>query len=195
VTRFDKAQLVAFLRAVDHNLRERIKVVVIGGAAAAIGYDSRVRTSDIDVFNVLEGSVEALVEAADRARRQTGFAVSVGTAAVADLPYNHETRLRRVRGLSLEQLTVIVPEKYDLALSKIVRGYPHDIDAIESMSERHHLARQTLVRRFETELMKEAIGDPKELALNMAIVAGRLYGFDEARKLAERWGVPIPRRR
>jgi hypothetical protein len=74
-----------------------------------------------------------------------------------------------------------------------MRGYPHDIDAVESISQHHRLAQKTLVDRFETELMKEAVADQRKIALNVVMVVARLYGFEEGRKLAERWGVPVPR--
>ena len=43
--------------------------------------------------------------------------------------------------------------------------------------------------------MNEAVADRRKIALNVAMVVARLYGFDEGRKLAERWQVPIPRKR
>jgi hypothetical protein len=195
VTRFDRAQLVAFLRAVDRSLARKVKVVVVGGAAAAVAYHADVKTADVDVFSLLEGPADALWAAAEVARRETGLGVSVGAAPVADLPYDYESRLKAVRGLKLKKLAILVPDKYDLALSKTMRGYPHDIDAVESISEHHHLARKTLVDRFEQELMNEAVADRRKIALNVAMLVARLYGFDEGRKLAERWQVPIPRKR
>ena len=39
-----------------------------------------------------------------------------------------------------------------------------------------------------------AVADPRKIALNVVMVVARLYGFDEGRKLAERWGVPVPRK-
>jgi hypothetical protein len=194
VTSFDRAELIAFLRAVDRSLTQKVELVVVGGAAAAVGYGASIRTSDVDVLRVVAGSLAALGAAVDRARAETGLRVSVGAAPVADLPYDYEARLKPVRGLALKRLAIRIPDKYDLALSKTMRGYPHDIDAIESMHRRHRLASATLVRRFETELMKVAVADPRRIALNVAAVVARLYGFAEGRKLAERWGVPVPRR-
>lgn len=192
MNRFDRAELVAFLRAIDRNLDEKIVIVIVGGAAAAVGYDSNVKTADIDVFALRAGSAQALARAADAARRETALGVSVGPAPVAELPENYESRLKPVRGLKLHNLTLIVPDKYDIALSKALRGYPHDIDAIESMHTHHPLSSKTLVRRFETELMKTATADPREIALSMAMVVARLHGFEEGRKLAVRWNVPVP---
>jgi hypothetical protein len=191
LTRFDRAQLIAFIRSVDRHLAAKVEATIIGGAAATLGYSSNTRTSDIDVFS-MRGSQEALAQAAARARRETGLGVAIGAGAVADLPCNYEIRLKPIRGLRLRKLTVLVPDKYDLALSKTVRAYPHDIDAIEGIHQRHRLARKTLVERFETELWNQAVADRRKLALNMAMVAARIYGFEEGKKLAERWGVPVP---
>ena len=44
---------------------------------------------------------------------------------MADLPYEAEDRFRTV-ALGLAKLEVMVPDRYDLALSKTVRGYAHD---------------------------------------------------------------------
>lgn len=189
MTRFDRAELLSFLRALDRNLERPTTIVLIGGAAAAIEYHAGTKTADFDVY---EGLTDDVSLAAENARKETGLAIAIGTAAVADLPINYEDRLRQGRGLRLENLTVIVPDKYDLALSKVVRGYQHDIDAIAAIHRRRRLARKTLVERFESE-MTAAVTDPHRVRLNMIVLVARLYGIGEARKLAARWGVPSPR--
>jgi hypothetical protein len=76
--RFDRRQLVAFVRALDRNLEQPTTVVVIGGAAAAMAYHAGTRTADIDVW---QGLSEAILQAAERARRETGLAIEIGSAA------------------------------------------------------------------------------------------------------------------
>jgi hypothetical protein len=188
LTRFERSELIAFLRAIDRSLRRRTSIVVIGGAAAAVGYHAGVRTADIDLWQGLSNEV---LEAAARARHDTGMAVAVGSAAVADLPANYEDRLRPVRGLRLRNLAVWIPDKYDLTLSKAVRGYQHDLDAIEGIHRHHRLSQATLIARFEAE-MTAAIADPRRVRLNVAMVVARLFGLAAGRRLAERWGVPAP---
>jgi hypothetical protein len=188
LTRFGRAQLVAFLRALDRHLRQPHQVVVIGGAAAAVAYDSGTKTTDVDLFS---GLSQDIVDAAARAREETGLGIAVGAAAVADLPYHYEARLRPARGLRLEKLRLLFPDKYDLALAKAVRGYEHDLDAIAGIHRRHRLSRRTLVGRFEAE-MTHAVGDRARLRLNLVLVVARLYGAVEARRLAGRWGLPTP---
>jgi hypothetical protein len=186
--RFDRAQLVAFLRALDAQLDRPASVVVIGGAAAAVAYHAGTSTADIDL---LHGWSRQIGAAALRARQQTGLAIAVGPAPIADLPYNYEDRLRPGRGLALRSLTLAFPEKYDLVLSKAVRNYQHDLDAMAGIHRRHRLSETTLVARFESE-MGAAIADQARLRLNVALVAARLFGPDVGRRLAKRWGVPLP---
>ncbi len=163
--------------------------MVIGGAAAAVAYDSGTETADIDLFH---GMSRQITEAARKARLETGLAIAVAAAPVADLPYDYERRLRPARGFRLEKLTLSFPDKYDLALAKAVRGYQHDLDAIEGIHRRHRLSRKTLVGRFEAE-MSQAIGDPARIRQNVVMLVARLYGVEDGRKLARRWGARIPR--
>ena len=99
-----------------------------------------------------------------------------------------------MRGLRLERLTMIVPDKYDLSLSKMVRGYEHDLEAIASIHESHPLSEKTLVTRFEDEIWKIARGDPRNFALNMIHLLRLLYGARRAAVYRARWGLDKPRR-
>lgn len=188
--KFDRAQVVAFLRVVDLFLKHDLQIFLVGGAAALLGYHARGKTSDLDVFAILAGDKNDLQQAAREAAQVTGLDVSVGDAPVTDLPYNYEDRWKPVRGTRFKKLTVIVPDKYDLALSKMVRGYPHDLDAIRSMHEHHPLSASVLAKRFEDEIWNEAVTDPKKFARNMVGLMQLLYGTKIARRYAETWGVP-----
>jgi Nucleotidyltransferase of unknown function (DUF6036) len=188
VTKFGKSDLVAFLRALGRELGSAQSIVVIGGAAAALNYDSGTKTSDVDVMTGFSAEIAA---AAVEARRATGLAVAVGPVTVADPPLNYEDRLKSARGLDFKRLVVVFPDKYDLALMKTVRGYQHDLDAIEGIHRRHRLSMKVLVDRFEAE-MGQAIADPRKLRLNMAMLVARLYGLKKGQALAERWGVVPP---
>ncbi len=65
----------------------------------------------------------------------------------------------------LERLTVVIPEKHDLALMKVVRGHDRDLEAIRSLHERSPLDCDLLVRRWREE-MGQAIGEPRRLRDN-----------------------------
>jgi len=161
-------------------------LVVIGGAAALLQYGATRATKDIDAFRGID---QRVVDAAQRAYELTGLRVPIDPAAVADPPYHYEERLQRVR-FRWKRLTVLVPERHDLALMKTMRAERHDLDVIAEMNERRPLDFPTLVRRFDEE-MGQAIGYPAIHRLQFQSVIARLFGDKAAASVAK----PGPRRR
>jgi len=190
---FDRQQLLTFLRAIDRNLRFDVEVVVVSGAALSVAYGVEKRTSDIDVVE-LKGSNEDLGRALRLAREETGLAVAVSPATVTVIPDRFEGRLRKARGLRLRRLKFVVPEKYDLALSKIAASTarPHDLDAVLDLHSKHRLSRHQLVARFDAEMARVSVVDERQLALTMAVAVAELYGDQAGREFASRYGVPVP---
>jgi hypothetical protein len=193
VLRHERDQIIRFLRALDAALEGDVKIFVVGGLAAILQYDAAVKTADMDVYGLVSGSQSDLLQAARVASEVTGIVLPIGHASVTELPDDYEDRLKTVRGLRLKKLTMIVPDKYDLALSKTVRGYEHDLEAIASMHEQHRLSENTLIRRFENELRKTAMGDPRNLTINMFRLIRLLYGEKHAAIYWKRWGLDKPR--
>ncbi len=191
--RLERDQIIRYLRALDAALEGDVEIFVVGGLAAILQYDAVVNTADINVFAIVSGRESDLKRAARVASATTGIVLPIHPASITELPWNYEDRLRRVRGLKLKKLTMIVPDKYDLALSKTVRGYEHDMEAIASMHAHHRLSEKTLVQRFEDEIWKTARGDPRNFALNMFHVIRLLYGEKRAEAYRRRWGLDKPR--
>jgi hypothetical protein len=108
------------------------------------------------------------------------------------MPQNYEDRMRRVKIPHTTMLNVFVPDKYDLSLSKTLRGNFHDVEAIEGIHAHHPLVLKTLLDRFETEVMRYLNSDPRDIQQNMIMVVAALFGMAEARKLALLWGFPTP---
>lgn len=187
--RLDRNQIVRFLHALDDCLEEDLEVFIIGGTAAVLGYNANIKTADLDVFTITKGTASDLTQAARLAARFTGIEFFVDRASVANLPYNYEDRVRPVRGVRFMKLTVNVPDKYDLVLSKTVRCYDHDLDAIRSVHDNHPLSEKTLAARFENELRKSAIGSSRNLDFNMALVMEELFGKERADFYRVRWGL------
>lgn len=107
-------ELARFLRAVDRHLEQPERVVIIGGAAAALHYGARRATIDIDVATPVSPALRSAIQ---RARNDTGLELPCEQSGVFDAPYKYEDRLRRIEGLGLERLQVFVPEKHDLVVS------------------------------------------------------------------------------
>jgi Nucleotidyltransferase of unknown function (DUF6036) len=193
--RYDRSQVILFLHSLDALLRSDLEIFVIGGLAAILGYDADVKTVDMDVFTIHAGSEADLKQAAEAARKVTGVALLLDRASIAELPYNYEDRKKSLRGVSFKKLTVTVPDKYDLVLSKALRAYEHDLDAIQSIHAHHPLSEKTLAQRFETEIWKEATTDPRKFALHMVMVMRLLYGEDRAKYYMTKWERDLTKRK
>lgn len=153
---FLREQLERFLEAVDAALAGPVDVVIIGGTAAALHYGVTRATHDIDTWTTVQADLAA---AAERARAVTGLDVPILKSGVADAPYEFESRLERVLP-DLRKLTVLVPERHDLVLMKLVRCYEHDLETIAEIHAHSPLSLDVLLLRFQEEMTP--IGDPRE---------------------------------
>jgi hypothetical protein len=86
-----------------------------------------------------------------------------------------------------------VPDRYDLALSKAIRGYDNDLQVIKEMHENRRFSLSRLVTIFETEMDGMVTKDKRSLRLNIAVLVATLFGEEEGEKVALRWGVAVPR--
>jgi hypothetical protein len=175
------SDLGRFLQAVDAALEEPARLLVIGGAAAALHYGAKRHTADIDTLQPISPSLERAIAVA---RRQTKLDIPVSYAAIADAPYDFEDRLQSVRELGLTKLDLYVPERHDLALMKTIRGYEHDLEVIAEMHRKNPLDLETLKTRFAGE-MSHVVSDPRKLRLNFVLVVDRLYGADAASRVRD----------
>jgi len=172
---FEPDELKLFLESVDKHLETETELILIGGAAASLGYGVRRATVDIDTVSDLSG----LYEAFRMAREETGLDVPLQRVGIFDGPYCYEERLEPLK-LGLRWLRLRVPEIHDLALMKIVRGQEHDRAAISEMAATASISRDVLVERFKNE-MDHVVGVREEvLRLNFLAVIEQLFGETEA---------------
>lgn len=178
--RFEAAELRRFLTAVDEHLTEPAEMILIGGSAIAL-HGVPAGTMDIDTW---ETDLSRLSHAIARAKIDTGLDIPVSDTGVADVPYDYRDRLQPVSG-EWKRLTVFLPERHDLALSKAMRGHEGDLGAIEKLHARSALDLDTLVDRYLRE-MEHAIGDRSRLDHNIVLMVERIYGEMAAESVAER---------
>lgn len=175
---FSPTEIETFLRAVDKHLSEPFALVIIGGSAAALAYKVSRYTYDIDTVN----EISMIQSAYEAAKAETELEIPLGPAAVADFPYEYESRLEDVRLSGLRRLQIRVPEKHDLVLTKVVRGYQNDLDTIEEIAEKNGLDFETLLSRFTSE-MSHVIGDPARLRLNFLAAIETVFGEEKAKQI------------
>lgn len=165
-----RAEIERFLRAVDKALKRRATIIVIGGGAAAMKYRIDDPTTDIDTFNALGADLTRAIEAA---RKATGLPMPFAQSGVADGPYDFEDRLLRTMP-SLMRLTVVVPERHDLALMKTVRGDQADFAKLQAIHERTPFDLSVLLQRYEEE-MGHVVIDPRRLRGNFLALVESLF--------------------
>ena len=153
MSKYRADQIRRFLEAVDKHLRKPVRLVIVGGGAALLQHGAKSPTRDIDAY---EGDSPLLQEAALRAQAEIGFSVPIGSAAIADLPLDYEARAERPLP-NLRRLELVVPDRYDLVLSKLVRASQADLAVCKEIHEHKALVVQTLVARYLDE-MDHAIG-------------------------------------
>ncbi len=174
-----RAEIERFLRAVDLALARPATIIVIGGGAAALKYGIDDPTTDIDTFNALGADLRRAIDAA---RKATGLAMPVEQSGVADGPHDFEDRLLRAMP-RLGRLSVLVPERHDLALMKAVRGDQADLAKLQAIHERKPFDLSVLLRRYQEE-MGHVVVDPRRLKGNFLVLVESL--FPEAVTLVEK---------
>jgi hypothetical protein len=169
---FGIAEIHAFLRAIDRCLSTPIRLVIIGGGAAAL-HHARSTTDDLDTFNQIN---QTLSDAIDKAREETGYEIPVRCAAVADFPHDYEHRLERHLP-DLAHLEVWVVEKHDLVLSKALRCTAHDLQQVHEIHQSVGLDFTTLVSRFRDEFLPYlAATDPRAARDYFLSMIDHLFG-------------------
>jgi len=170
--RFDASALADFLRRVDRELAEPTTVMMIGGSAVAL-IDPAHATTDVDLLS--PGSAlfdDAVVRIHQRGER----VLPVQVVGLAELPEGTEARATPV-ALGTTRLTVLVPERHDLAMMKLGRGYEHDLQALEDIHRKQPFSISVLEERFK---LTEVIGPRRRFALAFLDLVARLFGDEEA---------------
>ena len=173
--------LIRFLEETDRQLSTSHGLIIIGGAAALLGHAAARPTADIDLVTRIPKDLE---NAFTKARVITGLDIPVTTVGVYDGPYEYETRLEDL-DLGLKRLSIQIPERHDLVLMKVVRGYEHDIQVIAEMHQASPLDMATLTQRYKTE-MTHVIGRPAVLRLSFLLMIQTLFGTEAAKQIEDK---------
>lgn len=178
---FAGKELAAFLVALDDHLGNPFRLEMIGAAAAILAFRINRGTLDIDSTN----DVSKIEGACEAARNATGLKIPVQTVGIYDAPYEYESRMVRISTPKLRKLQVLVPEKHDWALMKIVRLNQKDIDDIEEVGGRVGFNKGIFLTRFLRE-MTHVHGRREDLIVNFLAMMEKLFGAEEADRMEEK---------
>lgn len=181
--RYTAAEIETFLKTIDSFLTKKVEIIIIGGTAAALAYKVTKATQDIDTWN----STRGLETAYKKAKEETGLEIPLGQVSVGDAPHDFEDRLEVYKPAVFKLLVVKVPDAADLVLMKTLRGYEHDLEAIEEIVKNEKIKADVLIERYINEL-GAAIGDKKKLDFNFLAMIERCYGETIAKNAKKELG-------
>ena len=178
-SKFDRADLIGYLRILDARLTRPGTLRLIGGAVVGLCYLPEYRTRDVD-FAWADREVEAAIQ---ELRLERPDLVVTSQTGVYFAPYSHEERLRALDIPGLTRLTVEVPERHDLAIMKVARGLDRDLEALVQIHAIDPFDPGTLVERFH----ETWLTGPQRLAdLGLLALIETLFGAAEADRAERR---------
>ncbi|MGD0910040.1 MAG: DUF6036 family nucleotidyltransferase [Candidatus Acidiferrales bacterium] len=152
-----------FLDDLDALLDEPFELHCIGGFAVVIAYGLPRSTNDLDyrtlVPNNRVSDLQKLAgpgSALDRKHK-----IHLQYTAVGSIPEDYEERLKDPFAGRFKNIRVLIPDPYDLVLSKLSRNVERDREDVEYLAETCHLDAKILRERYEKELRTILIGPPE----------------------------------
>ncbi len=150
----------SFLSEIDDLAGQDIELHCIGGFAVSVRYGLSRPTGDIDIVEVKPpGAKPWLVQSAGfGSALHKAHKVYLQIVTVASIPEDYESRLTEIFPRGFRHLRLLVPDPYDLALSKLTRNLDIDMEDVKHLASACTLDVNELERRYHTELRPIAIG-------------------------------------
>ena len=174
--KFAASALFDFPKAVDRELNQSCTVLLIGGGAVA-AIDPAHATTDVDLLSPGSREFDAAVE---RLQARAAPILPVQVVTIAEAPEGFVERALPIPIEGSSKLTVLVPERHDLAMMKLARGYEHDLRALEDIHRIEPFDLETLVARLQE---TDVVGPRRRFALAFLDLVARIFGEEEAKKL------------
>ncbi|MEZ4753551.1 MAG: DUF6036 family nucleotidyltransferase [Bdellovibrionota bacterium] len=157
---YTKKDLEKFLIALDKEVESKHKIVVIGGAAATLHYNSKQGTIDIDTYN----SIANLKTAYERTiKKFPDLKIPLSAAVPAQGPVNLNDRLEKYSNSLIKNLEILIPEAHDWVLLKTSRCEEKDLADIKELSEVRNIDPSILQERFANEMLPQNPGNDELL--------------------------------
>ncbi len=173
---FNKEILDQLILETDKNLSKPVELVLIGGTALVVKYQSPRATLDVDTYTKV---TKELQEAWKKAEKAVGVRVPLSHSTVAEGPFEMEERFTLYRDLNLKNLRILVPEPADIVLMKVPRFVGKDRNDIKHLIKEYKIPHKVLLKRFIDE-MGHIIGDRKTLVSYYVLAIEENYGKDIA---------------
>ena len=141
-----------FLAAIDEQLTAPAQIICIGGFVVTKIHGFSRNTGDLDhVESPRELIAELQKIAGQGSDLHRKYHLYVDYVGVVTMPINFDERLMAVP-MEFKNINILVPEIYDLILSKLERNSPKDYGDVQFLAEKYRLSFAKLHQRFDEEL-------------------------------------------
>ena len=149
-----------FVAAVDTLAAQDIDLHCIGGFVVSLRYGLSRPTGDIDIVEARPTDAKPWLSrtAGAGSPLHKQYKVCLQVVAVASIPENYESRLTELFARQFKRLRLLVPDPYDLALSKLARNLDIDMDDVKHLASACNLDLDVLQDRYRRELRPIIIG-------------------------------------
>lgn len=146
---FNKKIIDQILVETDKNLTHSTDLVLIGGTALVLKYNSPRSTIDVDVYTKIS---KELKEAWGKAEKKIGVQIPLARSPIVEGPYNMEDRFVVYKDLGLKNLNILIPDHVDIVLMKVQRLLGKDRDDISHLIKQERIPHSVLLKRFTKEM-------------------------------------------
>lgn len=172
---YSPKELRNFIILLDRELTGRAEVV--GGAAAALHYNAKGGTVDIDAY----GSIRHLSQALKRIKvKYPDLRIPFTQSAVAHGPQEMDSCYEAYEESLFTNLKIFIPEVHDLILLKTARCDEKDLSDIKRLAQQREVKAETLLTRFKNEMLPSNPASDEVLLYNYLTVVGILFGQELA---------------
>ena len=160
----------AFLADLDSVAHEPVALHCIGGFAVSLHFGLLRPTADLDVVDVAPYHAHWLTQEAGRnSRLHRKHRLYVQVVTVATLPESYQDRATEMFSGAFSRLRLLVPDPYDLALSKLSRNLEVDLEDVKHLARVCDLDLDELEARYRRELRPLVIGPPERHDLTLTL--------------------------
>lgn len=168
-----KDELKELFSRVDKRLKKSLDVYIIGGASAILGYNVVKETNDVDVDGSIDSDFQKIF---DEEAKALGLDLYLSSKGVFYPPDGYRDRCE-FEDFPKKKLRVWYLNQYDLAISKIDRGFGKDFEDIQRVHKKYPYDYEKLVQIFNDEYIKVvASGNTREKMMNLLDLVGNLFG-------------------
>lgn len=122
----------SFLKEIDDRLTERTEFHCIGGFVIAMLYNLERETSDLDFISCIPRESDDVLTkiAGEGSELIKKHKVYLDPVKIVTTPDNYENRLVEMFPGEFKYLALYALDPYDLALTKLERNLPHDLEDV-----------------------------------------------------------------